>query len=49
MKEQEIEYLKNITIEDVMKFHPDVIDEDFQMMKVIIEYGVLQRLMIFQI
>ena len=43
MKEQEIEYLKNITIEDVMKFHPDVIDEDFQMMKVIIEYGVLQR------
>ena len=43
MNEKEIQFLKTITIEDVKKFYPDVIDDDFQMMKVIIDYGVLQR------
>jgi hypothetical protein len=43
MTQQEIDFLKNITIEDVEKFYPEVIDDDFQMMKVIINYGVLQR------
>jgi hypothetical protein len=43
MTKKEIDFLKNITIEDVEKFYPEVIDDDFQMMKVIIDYGVLQR------
>jgi hypothetical protein len=43
MTQKEIDFLKNITIEDVEKFYPEVIDDDFQMMKVIINYGVLQR------
>ncbi len=43
MTQQEIQFLQNITIEDVRNFYPVVIEEDFQMMKVIIDYGVLQR------
>jgi hypothetical protein len=43
MTQQEIQFLQNITIEDVRKFYPSIIDDDFQMMKVIIDYGVLQR------
>ena len=43
MTQKEIDFLKNITIEDVEKFYPEVIEDDFQMMKVIIDYGVLQR------
>ena len=35
MTQKEIDFLKNITIEDVEKFYPDVIDDDFQMMKVL--------------
>ena len=43
MTQQEIDFLKNITIEDVEKFYPDVIDEDFQIMRFVIEYDVIQR------
>ena len=44
MTQKEIEFLKNITIEDVKKIYPEVIEDDFEMMKVIIECDVLQRL-----
>lgn len=43
MTQEDIQFLQNITIEDVKKFYPSIIDDDFQMMKVIIDYGVLQR------
>ncbi len=43
MTQKEIDFLKNITIEDVEKFYPEATEDDFRMMKVIIDYGVLQR------
>ena len=43
MNQKEIEYLKNITIEDVEKFYPEVTDYDFQMMKLIIDNDVIKR------
>ena len=43
MTKQEIDFLKNIKIEDVEKFYPGVIEDDFLMMKIIIEEDVLQR------
>ena len=33
MIDKEIEFLKNITIQDVRKLYPDLIDDDFQIMK----------------
>jgi hypothetical protein len=43
MNQQEIKYLKNITIDDIVKFYPEVTEEDFQMIKIIIECDVLKR------
>jgi len=44
MNQQEIKYLKNITINDIVKFYPEVTEEDFQMIKIIIEGDVLERI-----
>lgn len=43
MTEQEIDFLKKITIDDVRKFYPNVIEDDFLIMKIIIEDDVLQN------
>ena len=43
MTQKEIQFLQNITIEDVRKFYTEVIQDDFEMIKVIIEYDVLHR------
>jgi hypothetical protein len=43
MNQKEIEYLKKLTIEDVVKFYPEVTDYDFQMMKLIIDNDVIKR------
>ena len=43
MNDKDIEFLKNITISDVSNFYPQVTDDDFQLMKIIIEDDVLYR------
>jgi hypothetical protein len=43
MIDKDIEFLKNIKIEDVEKFYHQVTEDDFQIIKIIIEDDVLHR------
>jgi len=43
MSNDEIDYIKNLSIEDVRDFYPEVNEEDYQMMRVIINNHILKR------